>query len=125
MLSKEWLALNAYERELLGKPNVLTEGCAVCGRPATNEHHVIFKGSGGMSRELERKVPKIRLCGNGNVDGCHGEVHHRRLFFRWVDGAGWQYQRTLKPTKVDDAMAAPDIHWAPLAGWEAIREKQG
>lgn len=123
MLSKEWLSLNAYDRELLGKPSVLTDGCAVCGRPATNEHHVVFKGSGGVSKELERRIPRIKLCGHGNVNGCHGLVHHRRMFFRWRDG--WQYRVTGSPMKLDEAMWEPDADWRPLPGWEAMREIKG
>lgn len=107
------LGLSEYDAALLDKPSVLSPCCAVCGKPWSNEHHVVFKGHGGLPRKIERRIPLIRLCGNGNTSGCHGEVHHRRLFFRWRDG--WEYMRTDKPMTVDAAMAQPG--WRKLYGW--------
>lgn len=120
MLDKMESALDLYDREMLDKPNVPSPCCAVCMRPYDNGHHVIFKGHGGVPRSLEKRIPVINLCGNGNASGCHGEAHHRRLFFRWRNG--WEYLRVNRAMKVDEAMAMPDERWRILPGWELIRE---
>lgn len=39
--------------------------------PATNHHHVAGRGFAGCHHPLLLK----HLCGNGNVDGCHGLAH--------------------------------------------------
>ena len=67
--------------------------CAVCGRPATNVHHVVEKGMGGRQRPyvLDGRYGTYRLlpplfavCGHGNADGCHGMFHAGLLKARWV-----------------------------------------
>lgn len=94
--------LSAEELNGIGKPCVgarytsyrgdgheLLDGavCAVCGKPATNAHHVPAKGMGG-GRRLVRVggVPMrpalIALCGSGTT-GCHGLAHQRRIRFEW------------------------------------------
>lgn len=106
-------SLNSYEARLLDKPSVVGEWCAVCGAPATNRHHVVFKGMGGRSKAIEGRIPLVSLCGMGNTGGCHGLVHSRKLFMDWRDG--WVYLLCDEPTKIDDAMRADG--WKPLPGW--------
>lgn len=66
--------------------------CAVCGRPATNCHHVVPKGMGGGSKVFTLqtpmgvfplKSPLFALCGSGTT-GCHGDFHQHFLTAKWV-----------------------------------------
>lgn len=107
------------ELGLLDLPNVLVEGadglvCAVCFRPATNRHHVVLKGAGGVSTEMDSRIPLVSLCGMGNASGCHGLAHQRRLHFDWRDG-GWFYLETARPVKRETALEMPG--WTMLGGW--------
>lgn len=117
-LDKHELSIPADMRGLLDKPDVISPCCAVCFRPYDNEHHVVFKASGGVSKELEKRIPRIRLCGMGNASGCHGKAHHRELHFDFRDG-GWMYLETGKPTKRNEALEMPG--WKLLGGWELVR----
>lgn len=109
---------NEFREQLLGKPSVIGTGrCAVCGRLATNRHHVVPKGMGGCSAEVEDRIPKIELCGSGTT-GCHGDVHAKLLHLHWFDGlGGWCVYRSPHP--MDDQIAA-QLHireFKPLQGW--------
>ncbi|MGI6125849.1 MAG: hypothetical protein ACOYEF_02680 [Planifilum sp.] len=88
--------------ELMGRPSLVGERCAVCGRPATNAHHVVMKGAGGVSRETDARIPRISLCGMGNCSGCHGLAHSRRLHFRWR--GRWEWLYTPEPVKYQEAL---------------------
>ena len=113
--------MEAYNENLLDKPSVIPDEpvCVVCGRwGATNEHHVIPKGMGGRNEINEKRIPKWLLCGNGNIDGCHGKFHKLLLHARWHDG--WQVKETEEPTNHLVAMMDDD-GWKPLRGWH---EKQ-
>lgn len=48
-------------------------GVSIVDRPSAL-HHRRRKGMGG-SALLERASNLIRVCGSGNADGCHGEIH--------------------------------------------------
>jgi hypothetical protein len=89
--------------------------CSVCLRPASNMHHAIMKGAGGVSEVVDRRIPRVALCGSGNLDGCHGDAHRRKLHFDWRNG-GWRYLRTDCPTRRDDALEMDG--WMRLPGWE-------
>ena len=59
-----------------GNPVIVAERsggmCEVCHvMPATNIHHRRFLGRGGMHNIANL----LHLCGNGNIDGCHGRAH--------------------------------------------------
>lgn len=61
--------------------------CAVCGRPATNAHHVPPVGMGARNAKFELhghvlRPALIALCGSGTT-GCHGEVHSGRILVEW------------------------------------------
>ena len=67
--------------------------CSVCGRRATNAHHVVKLGLGGRQRpyvlggrygEFELYTPLFALCGMGNASGCHGMFHAGLLKARWA-----------------------------------------
>lgn len=84
-LGARYTGLRAYELE---------EGaaCAVCGRPATNAHHVPPKGMGGGSAlhlhrtgwgQFTMKPALVALCGSGTT-GCHGDVHAGRVRIEWA-----------------------------------------
>ena len=100
--------MSEYDAVMLDKPSVDEEPfCAVCGRPATNSHHVIERGMGGVSKELEKRIPKIRLCGMGNASGCHGLVHSKLLHIYWDSWLQkWVMYRTPEP--MDDARCWED-----------------
>lgn len=98
--------LNELTRPMLGKPSVEGDLCAVCGRPASNRHHVIQKGMGGSKAD----IPTVPLCGHGNLDGCHGLAHSGMLFFRW--NGGWECCITDMPTTYYYALEYGE--WGPL-----------
>ena len=83
--------LNETNRHLLGKPSLMSDHCCVCGKPATNNHHVIQKGMGGTKR---KDIPTLPLCGMGNTSGCHGKAHSGQLHFDFKEGYGWVYCET-------------------------------
>ena len=99
----------AYERaELYGKPHIGEAFypdertrlghlqpdalCAICGRLATNAHHIVPKGMGGGSAILsvpykegayKLRSPLMAVCGMGNSSGCHRKLHDRDIEVRW------------------------------------------
>lgn len=64
----------------------LEHRCVICGRPATDLHHMVPRSAGELFDEYSRKLkkPTIRLCGSGNMCGCHGLAHQKKLHFRYV-----------------------------------------
>lgn len=59
--------------------------CVVCGRPATNAHHAVPKGSPWHGDDVpENGLP---LCGTGTT-GCHGAEHGSP----YVDAAGRRWE---------------------------------
>ena len=112
-----------YRMRLLDKPSVTaTPCCVVCGRPATNCHHVIPKGMGGVPRETEKRIPKLKLCGNGNLDGCHGLAHQGRLHLNW-DGnmGGWVFYVTEVPMNDEAAWRMFGRDYLPVPGWSEMQ----
>ena len=105
--------LNELTMKMLDKPSLYAPYCVVCKRPATNKHHVIIKGMGGMKKDLLRRVPTLTLCGMGNTSGCHREAHQMRLHFRYEDG--WEYLRLNEPT--DYATALGMEGWVRISGF--------
>ena len=99
--------LNELNRHLLDKPSIESFKCCVCGKPASNNHHVIQKGIGGT--KLAKRIPTVPLCGMGNALGCHGLAHSGRLFFDWRDG--WWFCLTEEPTTLEDVLE--DGTWVP------------
>lgn len=95
---------NAYRDNLLDRPS-MTDGdrCVICGRFANDKHHVIPKGMGGVPAQLERRIPKLLLCGNGNASGCHGLVHQKLLHLNYTDAMGWCFFISKAP--MDDELA--------------------
>lgn len=55
--------------KLAARSGGMCETCHVM--PATNIHHRRFLGRGGM----HNLANLLHLCGNGNIDGCHGRAH--------------------------------------------------
>ena len=104
-------AMNEFLKPMLGKPSINGHYCAICGRPATNHHHVIQKGMGGVSKDINKRIPTIVLCGMGNVNGCHGLAHTGRLHFRF--NGKWQYLLTKKSIGYSSALES--------TGWRDIR----
>ena len=87
-----------FRDSLLDAPDAIGWGfCRVCGRPATNRHHIVPKGMGGVPMVVERRIPLIELCGMGNAGGCHGLAHSRLLHFGYDREVGWMYLVTAEP----------------------------
>ena len=112
-----------FRDKLLDKPDVtLFPFCAICGRPARDKHHVIQKGMGGVTPETDRRIPLMRLCGDGNETGCHGLLHQGYLHIYWEEGRpgvqeGWVFLFT--PTPIDDfeCWELNRAAYLPVPGW--------
>lgn len=122
---------------LLDAPSLIQDACCVCGMPATNNHHVVPKGLGGMSGT---EGPRVSLCGMGNASGCHRLAHGMGLTFGY-DKGGWYFTAAIARA-VDDintrrhisglwdvysganrAYVAPDFDCCDVAPAESIGEK--
>lgn len=97
--------MNELEKALYNAPSIHQETCIICGRPATNQHHVVFRSQGGEDGAT------VSVCGMGNASGCHGLLHQRKLHLRYKDGE-WQYLRTKHPMKYQFALA--------MKGWRSV-----
>ena len=104
---RDLCTVNELYRPLMGRPSVGGRRCCVCGRPATNRHHIVPRSAGRLV-EGGREVPKptAPLCGMGNASGCHGLAHRHRLHFRWRDG--WERLVTAEPTRYQEALATEE-----------------
>ena len=98
--------LNDLTAPMLGRPSLHSPYCVVCGKPATNQHHVVIKGMGGSRRQ----IPTVSLCGMGNTSGCHGLAHAMRLHFRYRKG--WECIITAEPCDYQTALESD--------GWRRI-----
>lgn len=119
--------------ELMKAPSIRTPYCRVCGRPANNQHHLVWRSWGELFDEHGHKMkkPTITLCGSGTT-GCHGLAHQRRLHFRCVQkhvladkalgmfcySAYIEYLITDVPTKYQDALAMKG--WKRLPNFEEV-----
>ena len=113
-----------YQRDIYGAPSVKRPYCVVCGKLATNDHHVIPNARHATREHPES--PTLSLCGMGNASGCHGDAHDHKLHFRVVpvevtrfsgetcSRLEWEYMRT--PEGMDE-LSAHDIE----DGWRACR----
>jgi len=99
---------SAYRQALLDKPSVLGMWCPVCGDWATDGHHAVHKGMGGVSKETERRIPILRLCHT-----CHMEHHGGLLHFQW-DGQ-WKWFRSGQPMSDEGAWELFSAHYSPFA----------
>ena len=126
--SKDVCTVDELLLPMMGKPSLDNESrvCCVCGKPATNMHHVVRRGAGKLvvsGREVAK--PTVRLCGDGNANGCHGLAHANRLHFRWAEavctdkssgyvtaGGHWEYLLLDEPTKYQAALGMDG--WMPL-----------
>lgn len=126
--TKDVCTVDAVLLPMMGKPSIDNEArvCCVCGKPATDRHHVVRRGAGRLvvdGREVGK--PTVRLCGDGNASGCHGLAHANRLHFRWAEavcadrssgyvttGGHWEYLLLDEPTKYQAALGMDG--WRPL-----------
>lgn len=99
-------------RPLMDAPTIVSGTCVVCGRPATNQHHIVWRSWGQLYGEDGQPVPKptVSLCGMGNVSGCHGLAHARMLHFRYTDAL--EYLVTEQPTRYETALE--------MEGWRHV-----
>ena len=96
--------MNELEKALFYAPSLVSDTCVICGKPATNQHHVVFRSQGGSDGAT------VSVCGFGNASGCHGKLHHRTLHLRYTDR--WQFLETDKPTKYQTALS--------MDGWRDV-----
>lgn len=99
--------LNDLTAPMLGRPSLHSPYCVVCGKPATNQHHVIIKGMGGSRRQ----IPTVSLCGMGNTSGCHGLAHSMRLHFRYRKG----WECIIMPEPCDYQTALESDGWRRIS----------
>lgn len=84
------MAWNEETKKLLDVPGIKSSSCVVCGSPATDQHHVIQKGMGGVPAEVERRIPTVSLC-----RACHSAVHASRLHFTYdFETRAWLWAST-------------------------------
>lgn len=100
-------------RDLMDAPTIRSERCVVCGAPATNQHHIVWRSWGELWDTEGNNVPKptVSLCGMGNVSGCHGLAHARMLHFRYAGRL--EYLITEQPMKYQYAL--------DMEGWKEVR----
>lgn len=113
-----------YQRCIFEAPSVRRDYCVVCGKPATNNHHVIPNCRHETRDHPES--PTLSLCGMGNASGCHGMAHDHKLHFRAcpirIETLGceprvsylWEYLVTEEGM---DELSAHEIE----DGWKVIR----
>ena len=112
--------MNLYRKNLLDRPSVIdTDHCVICGRPAHDAHHVIQKGMGGVSRQTDKRIPRLKLCGAGNTSGCHGLLHQGKLHINWdTSMGGWVFMRTPEPMNDIECWEQYADEYLPVPGWE-------
>lgn len=87
--------IGAFFRTQSPKSHKLEEGarCPICGRPATNAHHVVPLSKGDRFRFDTGKYmtilrsPLFALCGSGTT-GCHNDFHGGARFhahWKWLN----------------------------------------
>lgn len=101
--------MNGLQGPMMAAPSIEAPWCPFCGRPWTERHHIVPRSQGGADG------PTVTVCGHGNADGCHGELHAHRLHLKW-DGGRWLWLRTDSAVKYEAALAMGG--WAPLPEWE-------
>lgn len=127
-IAKDVCTVAAMYLPMMGKPSIdnADRVCCVCGKPATNKHHIVKRSAGKLVRDgREVAKPTVRLCGCGNASGCHGLAHAGKLHFRWADtvsnadkdiiklvGGHWEYMLTDEPTKYINALT--------MCGWRRL-----
>ena len=71
--------------------------CSICGRVATNEHHLRQKGMGGLGKKSKPEQHEtVTLCGSGTT-GCHGYVHSHDISVQKINGELYYMLKTDKP----------------------------
>lgn len=109
-------------------PSYISDRCFICGRRATNKHHMVRRNAGELYENGRKlKKPVITLCGSG-CTGCHGKAHENKLHFRWVPEVAeykqgdrlyylstghLEYIITKESTKYQEALA--------MDGWQRVR----
>lgn len=114
---------------IMGKPPVILNRCAVCGRLyPLEQHHIVYRSQGELYVDgVKVFKPTITLCGWGNnlkdSNGkyfCHGLAHAKRLHFRWVQTGTeewmghFEYLKLSEPTKYEKALIMDG--WRPING---------
>lgn len=103
--------MNLYQRVMMDMPSIKSEFCPFCGKPATENHHIVPRSQGGL------KGPTVSVCGWGNATGCHGMLHKHIIHLRPGKNGWWEWLITPKGTKYDTALK--------MSGWMAVRRDKG
>lgn len=145
--SRQLRGLSKERAELYGKPHLgarytggrryeLTQPrCCVCGRRATNCHHVARRSWGREFRLVtprgtwDLRSPLFALCGSGTT-GCHGRFHGGaglRAEWRWLSEEyeeAWWDGRLLRLCEPNGPRLYEYGYWAitDRYGNEIIRE---
>lgn len=98
--SKKLRGLSVVKADLYGKPHLgarytaktgvtdyvrESDYCVICGKPASNVHHVPNRGAHIIEKDGEAALmrpPLFALCGSGTT-GCHGKVHNHEISITW------------------------------------------
>lgn len=78
-----------YKRNGARNYEKTSDFCAICGKPATNCHHIVPISYGQVFDLVTKngswplRSPLIAVCGSGTT-GCHGKFHSGQLKIRWV-----------------------------------------
>ena len=94
----------------MDKPSIRSQYCVFCGRPATEQHHIVYRSAGGTDG------PTVSVCGWGNASGCHGLFHAHKLHLRWNEAGYWEWLRTMDSVKEEQARQ--------LNGWRRLYVKK-
>ena len=108
---------SSHRENLMGRPSVISDYCAVCGAYGTHRHHAVVKGIGGVSRETDARIPLVSLC-----PSCHELVHARKLHLQW-DG-GWKWLLTRDAVRDEEAWRLYAEHYSPMKGWRELLEEE-
>lgn len=136
--------LSLEKAECYGKPNVgaryfgntpkayerTEDTCCICGRPATNCHHVVPLSVGQTFwlttsvGSWELKSPLFALCGSGTT-GCHNDFHGgSRLRARWVWDHG-SYERAWWSGELLSEIPPHDPALYRFGRWEVLDRETG
>lgn len=102
--------------------------CMICGRAATNVHHVPARRHGLFTLDTPKgshvlRPALIALCGSGTT-GCHGKVHSGEYGIEWswdLEGFrnGWWDGSIL------ECIDPHDLDLYEIGYWRVIKRAQG
>lgn len=98
--------LNRQRESMLDLPSLNSDYCVVCGAYLTDGHHVIQKGMGGVSKEIDNRIPRISVCRI-----CHNMYHAKKLHFHF--NKKWLWFISGQPMSDEAAWEQFSRHYTP------------